>query len=74
MQNATSDEHYTETQPRRMYEPITERVGQPIRESLDQPITGLTTERENVYNKRFSQSSPSPDEDLQVAVETSRSF
>ena len=55
-------------------QPITEPVGQPISEPLYQPITALTTERENVYNKRFSQSTPSPDEDLQVAVETSRSF
>ena len=48
-------------------EPITERVGQPIREPLDQPITALTsTERKKVYNKHFSQSSPSSDEDLYV--------
>ena len=36
------------------------------------PIMALTTERKNVYNKRFSQSTQSsPDEDLQVAVEAS---
>ena len=50
---------------------IMERVSQPIREPLDQPITALITERENVYKKCFSQSTPSPDEDLQVALETS---
>ena len=37
-------------------------------------ITALTTERENVYNKPFSQTTPLPGEDLQVAVETKPYF
>ena len=56
-------------------EPIAEWLNQPIREPLGQPIMKQITERQNAYKKPFSQSStPSPDEDLQVAVETSCSF
>ena len=41
-----------------------------IREPLDQPITVLTTEQENVYNKRFSQSTPLPDEELHKPIKS----
>ena len=42
-----------------------------IREPFGQPIMALITEREKVYNKHFSPSTPSPYGDSQIAVEMS---